>query len=182
MEHTKKWLALLLTVALALSLALPVMAVDWDEFRITKHPKSLTIIHGESFTLSVEVSLPASVVDVAYQWYWRSGSGSINIQGATEPTLQRGPGDPLYPIAIEAYREYFCEITAYEKDDDDNGHLSKKLTSGSARVTVNKKEPTFWENLLGFFFTPIAGFAMFFMMFVMPFLAAPYLWIKGLFN
>jgi len=187
MKQTKKLFALLLTLALALSLALPTMAaVNWDDFRITKQPQSMTIIHGDSFTLSVEVSLPAEVVDVEYQWYRRFMSGgSTPIAGATAAELHRGSNDSDYPFKMN-YNEYYCEITAYEKDAGGKELSSKKLTSGSARVTAKEKEPTFWEKLAGIIFGPFVafgtGFAMFFMMFVMPFLAAPYLWIKGLFS
>jgi len=180
MKLTKKLLTLLLTLALALSLTLPAMAaVNWDEFRITRQPQDLTIIYGESFTLSVEVSLPAGIVDVEYQWF-RRGNWIISIQGATEPELRLSHGDLQY-ASFKSNDVYYCEITAYEKDGDGNELSSKTLTSHRVRVYAENKAPTLWESILGIILSPFVEFAMLFAIVVLPLLSAPYLWIKGLF-
>jgi hypothetical protein len=139
MKFTKRMLATLLTFALALSLALPVTAaVNWDEFKITKQPQNLTIKHGDSFKLSVEVTVPAGV-EVQYQWY---NEGSL-IEGATAQDLHLGSSDPYYPKfdGTKSIDYYQCRITAHDKH---NITISQTLTSNYARVTTEK---TFTEKL-----------------------------------
>ena len=183
MKHTKRILAIFLAFALALSLALPTMAaVDWDEFRITKQSTSMTITHGDSFTLSVEVSLPDGA-GVEYQWHRRfPDGGSTAIAGATAAELRLNLGDSDYPFKL-SYDEYYCKITAYEKDANGIVISSQELTSSRVRVTAEKETETytFWEKLAGIIIMPFVELAMFFAMFVWPILSAPYLWIKGLF-
>jgi len=139
MKITKRLLAAVLTMALALGLALPAMAaVDWDAFKITKQPQDLTIKHGDSFTLSVEVSVPAGV-EVEYQWYrWMNGGGPKPIDGETAAIMIRKSNDSDYPSENRFY-EYHCEITAHEEG---TGNLSK-LTSNKARVDAEEKEKDF---------------------------------------
>jgi len=150
MKQAKKCLALALTLTLALTLALPAAAaVNWEDFRITRQPQSMTIIHGESFTLSMEVNVPDGV-EVEYQWrrspVGGSEDSSTRIYGATEPDLQLSSNDDHYPFRNNYY-DYYCEITAHGKDADGNELSSQTLTSGRARVTVEEKEKTFWEKV-----------------------------------
>jgi hypothetical protein len=86
---------MLLTFTLALSFALPAMAaVNWDEFRIANQPQDLTIKHGDSFTLSVEVNVPDGV-ELEYRWRRMSG-GSKYIENATTSELHISPDDSSY--------------------------------------------------------------------------------------
>jgi len=137
MKHIKRILAALLTLALALSLALPAMAaVNWDELRITgQPPKKQLIQHGDSFTLSVEVNEPAGL-EVAYQWY---RDYSSMIDGATGPELNLGSDNSHYPeyhFLGGMWERYECRITAYEKDDEGNIVSSRSLRSDSATVST----------------------------------------------
>lgn len=156
MQHTKKFLALILALALAFALALPAFAegepepgINWDEFVITKQPKNLKIKAGERFTLSVEVTAPDGV-EVTYQWY---NARTIDenpalIEGATASTLSLGPDDPGYPgpdnskaEAYDAwYSDYYCLVRGTYEDD------GGALKSSSSRVTVAPNY-TFWQRL-----------------------------------
>ena len=138
----KKLLAALLVLVLALSLALPAMAaVNWNEFRITKEPRDITIKYGDSFTLSVEVRVPEGV-EAEYEWY-----SDGKIENATAPELRLGPYDPKYPEYTRlggdstnwggATTRYRCEITAYEKDEAGNIVSSRSL-SAYARVSTER--------------------------------------------
>jgi len=134
MKFTKRILAAFLTLALALSLALPAMAaVNWSDFRITKQPQNLTIKHGDSFTLSVKVNVPDGV-EVEYQWY----GGSNRIKNATASELYLGPDDQYYPDDYSlggASSSFFCEITAY---DEDNSGDKRTIWSDTAHVTTKR--------------------------------------------
>ena len=135
----KKLLALMLTLVLALTLALPAMAeVDWDEFRITAQPQDLTIIYGDSFTLSVEVNVPDGV-EVEYQWYRYDGRSS-QIEGATTPELCLGPDNSNYPDTRlgGAWASYHCKITAYEKNGENEEIASRFLNSSIVSVTMER--------------------------------------------
>jgi len=104
MKHAKRILAVFLTLALALSFALPTTAaVDWNEFIITKQPLGHGIQHGNRLTLSVEVAVPAGV-EVEYQWYRQLESGEdAPIEGANKPTLNLSPSDSDYPPESACY-------------------------------------------------------------------------------
>jgi len=136
MKFTKRILATLLTLALALTLALPAAAaVDWNEFRITKQPQDMTIKYGDSFTLSVEVDVPDGV-EVEYQWYRGS-----KIEGATDSSLHGTPSDPYYPeySSLGGDNEIFeCWITAYEKDADGNVISWDRICTGSIHVYAER--------------------------------------------
>jgi len=153
-KFTKRILAALLTLTLALSLALPTMAaVNWDDFRIAKQPQGLTIKEGESFTLSVEVNVPDGV-EVAYQW----SISTKRIENATTPELHLGPDDPYYPENSPlggASTDYICDITAYEKDGGGNVISKRYLISDRVRVTT---ERSFWGKLLDVTIAPF-GYA-----------------------
>jgi hypothetical protein len=162
MKFTKRILAALLTLTLALSLALPAAADNWSDFRITKQPQSKTIKYGDSFTLSVEVSFPAGV-EVEYQWYrWTKDGSAYPITGATEISLLCGANDFDYPYKNDFY-DYHCEIAAHEKDAGGNELSSEKRTSDRVRVTTNyveeKAEKTFWDKAFDITLAPfgIAG-------------------------
>ena len=137
MKSTKRILATLLTLALALSLTLPAMAVvDWDEFRITKQPQDLTIKNGDSFTLSVEVNIPDGV-EVEYRWQ----RDSSYIEGATAPELHLRTGDSFYPEFSRLggdLADYVCDIIGYEKDAVGNVISSRSLRSDRVRVGTER--------------------------------------------
>ena len=120
MKCTKRILATVLAFAVALSFALPGMAaVDWNSFLFIRGPLDMTIKHGDSFTLSVEVRIPAGVEDVEYQWLF----GRIPIENATTSELHCEPEDSYYPEYNRhggVSKDYTCQVTAYEKDSAGN--------------------------------------------------------------
>jgi len=154
MKHTKKLLALLLVLLLAFGLAMPATAaVNWDEFKITKQPQGLTIKEGESFTLSVEVNVPAGL-EVEYQWR----RGSTFIKNATSPQLHLSPDHPMYPPdgrlgGVEV--SYDCWITAYEKDNVGIVLKTDRIWTDIARV---KTERSTWGKILDVTIAPF-GYA-----------------------
>ena len=134
MKFTKRMLATLLTLALALGWALPTMAaVNWDEFRITKQPEGMTIKHGESFTLSVEVNVPDGV-EVTYRWQCKG----VFIENANTRELRLGPDDLYYP-SFERLggneTSYQCWITPYE---DGNAIPMRIRTSNTVNVKIER--------------------------------------------
>jgi len=154
MKKAKRILSTLLALALALTLAfsltLPASAaVNWNDFYITKQPQGLTIKHGDSFTLSVEVNVPADA-EIKYQWY----CGSNRIENAVNSELHLGPDDRYY---LEDYSlggssaSYMCEITAQEIGNSDK----RTIWSNSAHVTT---ERSFWGKLLDVTIAPF-GYA-----------------------
>jgi len=149
MKFTKRMLAVLLTFALALALALQSMAaVNWDDFRIIRQSPDITIKHGDSFTLYVEVVVPDGV-EVEYQW----NLGNTRIENATTSELHLAPGDPNYPQEERlggASANYRCRITAYEKDDAGNEVSSQKLATS---MNVHTKR-TASGKLYGIFVEP----------------------------
>ena len=162
MKHTKRILAVLLTLVLALGLAMPAMAaVNWNEFRITRQPQNQTIRYGDSFTLSVEVNVPEGVV-VSFQWQLADG-GVLPVETANSAELQLSPGDPGYP-AQNFSGTFRCVITAYEKDDDGNVISDKTLTSETVRVMVTTEgeiERSFWERVYSVTIWPFVYATMF---------------------
>ena len=150
MREKKKLLALLLTFALAFGLASPAMAeVIWDDFIIITQPQDLTVLFGETFTLSVEVNIPDGAKE-EYQWFL----GRTPIEGATGPALSLGSTDETYPSARNpwdnAYAYYSCKITA------DDGSETQTRTSDSVRVTVEGREKTTEEKARDVFVALIA--------------------------
>ena len=145
MKHTKRLLALLLALVLALSLALPAMAVspqsaiNWDDFYIIRQPQSQTIRYGDSFTLSVEVNVPAGA-EVRFQWRRAEGGGRF-IENATSSELHISPGDPHYPEGsslggVETRFEVW--ITAYVRNDNNDIVLERRISSNSVRVQTEQ--------------------------------------------
>jgi len=146
MKFTKRLLAVLLTLALALALAVPAFAaVDWDDFYIITQP----VRSGEGwYTLSVEVNVPDGV-DVEYQWYCYGRA----VKGATESIFVCSPND--YPggvIAADSFT-YTCSITGYEKDGDE---IVSEKTLTSHGVVV-RFEVTKWQSLLRLLVLPLKG-------------------------
>ena len=129
MKLTKRVLATVLAFALALSFALPSMAaVNWEKLYFTKRQQDITIKHGDSFTLSVEVNVPDGV-EVQYQWYCVP-SGEVPIENATTHELQISPNTAIYPSNDRlggTVAKYRCRVTANEKDDAENVISSKSL-------------------------------------------------------
>jgi len=125
--------------------------VYWSDLRITKHPNDISIKHGESFTLSVEVVVPKGF-EVKYQWQ----ADDKDIEGATGSELHRDSSDPDYPPKTPRGGSsvfYRCIITVYEKDDDGNIISSIELRSG-ARITT---ETTLWGKTISFFEHALEG-------------------------
>jgi len=108
----KKLLALLLTLALAFTLALPAFAEDPDPAMpvITRQPKGLRVRNGESFTLSVEATIPNGD-EIGYQWYIVSSSLGRDI--AKEDTAELTAtiyGGQDYPYYVEVYNRSNPEL------------------------------------------------------------------------
>jgi len=179
----KRLLAIILAVVMAAGLAVPATtieieaqesetqpSVNWDDFYIVTQPKDLTFQRGESLTFSVKVNVPEGV-EVAYQWY-RSNPVPLRPIG-NEAILQLSPDDISYP-AFSAYDFWvpssvsvYCEVTAYEKNDEGHVLSSKTLTSDTARATV---EQPFWGKLLGVTVMPfVLGFSAAFVSTMMSF-------------
>jgi len=157
MKLTKRILAVVITLALALTLALPATAtVNWDEFRIATETQDMKIQRGESFTLSVEVIIPDGV-EVEYQWVHGVSSNSPIIENATSPNLRLSPNDTNYPSEFwsrSARSDYYCKITAFEKDNENNVISSKTLRSKPTNVIV--EDHTFLGKLYSVTVEPFA--------------------------
>jgi len=164
MKHTKKLLAALLSLILVLSLVAPVMAeeiyaapanvvslaVNWDDFYIiSQSPDELTVPFKSDFTLGVEVNIPAGA-EVTYQWEYviYGNLSSFRMENATEPVFHCSPGDVCYPTAPAArpYKEkskdFFCTITAVEKDVNGNVVDTARLVTRGITVTVLPERDT----------------------------------------
>ncbi|MCL2300738.1 MAG: hypothetical protein FWC27_11420 [Firmicutes bacterium] len=126
MKHAKKLLALLLAFVMAVGLGVSVLAEEPLPDIITQ-PRSQTITNGDSFTLSVEMYVPAGWA-VEYQWVVVSYGvyeeiRAEEIQGATQQSLRLSPGDPFYPpYPPEAKRYgsslyYRCNIRTVRNGD-----------------------------------------------------------------
>jgi len=156
MKFTKRILAVLLTLTLALGLALPTMAaVNWNQFMFTKRQQDITIKYGDSFTLSVEVNVPAGV-DVEYQWY-HVPSGEVLIENATTNELRLGPESSIYPQNERlggAFARYRCRVTANEKDALGNVISKKDLDN----TVIVRTERTLSGKLYDLFIAPF-GYA-----------------------
>ena len=193
MKYPKRMLAALLALILALGLALPAMAagpqsaINWDDFYIITQPQNLTVAHGESFTLSVEVNVPDGVT-VTYQWFsTQIGMATNAISGATQPVLTLSPDNPHYPIAFRPYQStrasYIVHITAIAEDNDGNIIETRTLDSSRASVTVQaQRSMTFREWIRDSFIFAIPslfGWLLFFV-FLLP--LVPISWFISLFR
>ena len=96
MKTTKCVLGVVLTLALALTLALPTWAADEQPPVFVEHlPSVVAARTGQTITLMAEAKLPDGVnAELQYQWYatewfFTTGDGGdfIPIEGATEPYL-----------------------------------------------------------------------------------------------
>jgi len=83
MKHAKKWLALLLTLALALTLALPAFAEDDPPEEpnpampvITRQPEGGIIRFGSSVPISVEAHIPNGD-EIGYLWHFNYSNGNV---------------------------------------------------------------------------------------------------------
>ena len=87
MKYTKKLLALLLVLVMALGLGITAMADPSDVPHVIPPtqptPKVTT---GDSFTLSVDMYIPDGWT-VEYQWQEYTSAGYTDIPGAAERTL-----------------------------------------------------------------------------------------------
>ena len=185
MKLTKHILAALLALALALTLALPVFAENEPNPVmpvITVQPVGQTIKHGDSFTLSVEVSVPAGVKVVSYFWQEAHSGGA---GAGTESVLRLSPGDPLYPTAYQPYYaasgHYYCTITAIEVDAEGNPVGAPwNIISQEAEVTVlAERDMYFWEVWGQRLQQGAGGFFLGFFWLVLTPLASPFMWMLG---
>ena len=148
MKHTKRLLALLLSLASISALAMLAFAVEeqepapltsvvnWDEFYIITQPEYHRSISSlKTFELSVEVNIPAGVV-LEYQWYCESYySNGFPIPGATDAVLRVKPGDAHHPMKLkDGIAEYYCVITGIEKND--NVVVSQQQLTSAGRVVT----------------------------------------------
>ena len=125
MKHVKKLLALLLAIIMAFGIGVSALAEEPLPQIITQ-PRDQTITNGDSFTLSIEMVVPAGWA-VEYQWVvvYYNAYGEIRaeeIPGATQPSLRLSPGGAFYPpYPPEAKRygsslNYRCNITVRHGD------------------------------------------------------------------
>ena len=140
----KKLIAVLMAglMLLCFGAATPAVAVDGesvnrDDFSIITQPQAVTVPYGSSFTLSVEVNIPAGAEVVSYVWRPYSGMHGADA-GAV---LHVSPGNPMYPEAYRPYLAatvyYYCIITAVEVDaEGDPVGPELVLYSENAAVTV----------------------------------------------
>ena len=153
MKQSKKLLAILLTLALTLTLAAPAAfadeegtepAINWDDFYITAQPpEELSLPFGSDITLRVEVNAPEGT-EVTYQWL-------VSAEGASGQELRLSPGDSSYPRAAQPYSRasaaYYCTITAVELNEDGEAVDSRTLTTWASVVISAEREKTFWDTV-----------------------------------
>jgi hypothetical protein len=162
MKRTKKPLALLLTLALAFSLALPAMAISYQDITITG-PEG-PVPFGEAFTLRVEADLPAGMEIVSYQWQGWIDDWWQPLEGATASTLRVTSGDAYYPKASKPYestgkKDFDCIITFVEKDAGGNVIDTISIESNYVKVQVGpERDRNFWETVWeDYFLEPFGG-------------------------
>jgi|GEM_PF-5292086 len=153
MKRTKTLLALLLALAMVITLALPAMA-GWRDRKdititVTGHEDFLPF--GSEFTLRVSVDMPDNVEIESYQWMSWAG-GFFNLEGETDSVLYAAPGDDIYPIAYKPYlfleERYQCVVTFAEKDVN-SGEINT-FTQVSEEIRVNiepERDANVWETL-----------------------------------
>jgi len=88
MKTTKRTLGILLTLAIALTLALPAFAGENDPVITAVTPQNAVARTGESVTFTVEAQAPEGAEDpLAYQWYQWVGNDWQAIEGAASKSL-----------------------------------------------------------------------------------------------
>ena len=167
----RKLLAALLSLVLLLGLTVPVMAeeyrhnlyIPWDDVTVSYPQASFDshymVAYGESFTLTIEATLPDDV-EISYQWWYSpEGKGLELIEGATGPYFSSSPGDIHYPnpmtdevfIADKPFSPQFgyyeCTITLERKDT--NGVVIDTYDAATDTMVVEveaEREMTLWER------------------------------------
>ena len=152
MKQSKKLLAILLTLALALTLAAPAAfadeeatkpAINWDDFYITSQPpEELSLPFGSDITLRIEVNAPEGT-EVTYQWL-------VSAEENSGQELRLSPGDFSYPKSApynRASAAYYCTITAVELNEDGEAVDSRTLTTRTAVVLSAEREKTIWDTI-----------------------------------
>jgi len=161
--------------------------VEWDDFRVITQPQAVTVPFGSSFTLSVEVNVPAGTEVVSY--VWRPYSGMHGADAGS--VLHVSPGDPMYPEAyrpwLDATVYYYCIITAVEVDaEGDPVGPELVLYSENAAVTVlAQRDMNFFETIKNAATDFLAGaflWSYFGIMWFLGILLTPYYLIKDLFS
>jgi|GEM_PF-1315061 len=136
-------------------------AVDWNGlYVITDLPEDLYVPRGESFTLSVEISVP-DAVEVKYQWYVGYGD-YVPIEGATSPTLQLSSNDAYYPKAGNPHSQivkagsrqsfFYCKVTVLDGE-------GTQLTQWTSNATDVRVQGTLGEWLYSVTVRPLKGAA-----------------------
>ena len=180
-------LAVCLLAGLASAGAVPATAVNGDDFKIITQPQAVTVPYGSSFTLSVEVNVPAGVEVVSC--VWRPYSGMHGADAGS--VLHVSPGDPMYPEAyrpyLAAYVSYYCVITAVEVDAGGNPVGSPwEIYSESAAVTVlAQRDMNLFEAVskaVTDFFATAFLWSYLGVMWFFGILLTPYYWIRDLFR
>ncbi len=141
MKISKRILSVFLALALAAGIFAPCafaqeaeQGVNWEEFYFITQPQDTYFFNGDSFTLSVEVNAPEGV-ELSYQWVpIYNEIGVVDTQ-----TLTIDKDDPRYPSldSIKTYeRDFYCEVTAIEKNADGKIISRKTIESERAKATI----------------------------------------------
>ncbi len=88
-------------------------------------PGNVSVLEGETAELTVTAEVENGVL--SYQWYERTESGDIPIDGATGASYDA-------PTDLPGVRTYFCEVT--NTNEDATGNPVTSANSGTATVTV----------------------------------------------
>ena len=132
MKHTKRLLALLLTLVLALGLALPTFASTNPAMPvITKQPQSVTVLNGETYTFSIEAEIPNGD-PLRYEWYAVDDTYPDWCY-STEASLSLWTGVQFELFVKSVQADFYCVV--YNADDD-----SLFVQSEAATVTVLKDD------------------------------------------
>jgi len=169
----KKLLAILLACVLALSFALPSMAME-DTLPeelipavpvITEQPEGLRVCRGEAFTLRVAANVPNGDA-IGYRWY-RYLQQEVGSEQSLRLTADENTAGYYY---VEVYNLDNPEVPAVTSNHVFVEVLEKRSIWGSIK--------SFFQNALGYLF--FFGYMALF--FIAGLLLAPIHWIGGLFN